>query len=330
MSDVLLIGEPMGIFTASDYGDLTEVQSYNRGVSGAEANVSIGLARLGIDVDFVTRVGDDPFGKYIINYLKEENVGINYAEIDEANRTGLQLKEKVERGDPKTAYFRRDTAFQRLNLELIDQIDFSNIDLVHITGIPPAVSNSVREATFYLIKQAEDNDCFITFDPNIRESLWESDILMEFVLNEMASHADIVLPGIDEGKRLTEFNFPDEIADYYLNLGAKGVVIKTGSEGAFMKKQNEELKNIPGYKVDQVADTVGAGDGFSVGVISGYLDGLTLEEATDRGNAIGSLQVQYPGDNDGLPTKDELEDYMGNHKKNEVIDPNEIDETDNE
>lgn len=324
MADVLLIGEPMGIFTATDYGDLTEVDTYRRGISGAEANVSIGLARLGIDVDFVTRVGDDPFGQYIVEHLKEENVGINFINVDEVHRTGLQLKEKIEMGDPKTAYFRKNTAFQKLNLDHIEEIDFSNIDLVHVTGIPPAVSSSVREATFYLIKKAKEEDCLITFDPNIRESLWESETAMKFVLNELAAYSDIILPGIDEGKMLTGHNFPDEIADYYLDLGVKGVVIKTGSEGAFLKEKNGELKNIPGYTVENIADTVGAGDGFSVGIISGYLDGLSLEEAADRGNAIGSIQIQHPGDNDGLPDRDKLEEYMQNNE------PEEKDENDNE
>lgn len=318
MADVLLIGEPMGIFTATDYGNLTDVDLYKRGVSGAEANVSIGLARLAIDVDFVTRVGDDPFGQYIVEYLKEENVGINFINFDEVHRTGLQLKEKIEKGDPKTAYFRKNTAFQKLTLDHIEEIDFSNIDLVHVTGIPPAVSSSVREATFYLIKKAKEEDCLITFDPNIRESLWESETAMKFVLNELAAHSDIILPGIDEGKMLTGYNFPEEIADYYLELGAKGVVIKTGSEGAFVKEKNGELKNIPGYKVENIVDTVGAGDGFSVGIISGYLDGLTLEEAADRGNAIGSIQIQHPGDNDGLPDQNQLEEYMQNNKPSEI------------
>lgn len=90
------------------------------------------------------------------------------------------------------------------------------------------------------------------------------------------------------------------------------MVIKLGPAGAFYKTANEE-GTVLGFPVEKVVDTVGAGDGFAVGVISGLLEGLSIHDAVMRGNAIGSLAVQSPGDNDGYPTKEQLGKYIENH-----------------
>ena len=97
-------------------------------------------------------------------------------------------------------------------------------------------------------------------------------------------------------------------------------MIKDGKNGAYVseKKENGEVVRdmIPGYPVKKVVDTVGAGDGFAVGVLSGLLKGLPVSECAKRGNAIGSIQVQHRGDNEGLPTEEILQTYMvGNIQK---------------
>lgn len=129
------------------------------------------------------------------------------------------------------------------------------------------------------------------------------------VINDIASKCDMVLPGVAEGMTLTGSDDPDAIADFYLNLGVNTVIVKVGSKGAFVKTQSEAYL-VPGFKVTKVVDTVGAGDGFAVGVISGLLENLPLKEAVKRGNAIGSLQVMVPGDNEGLPSREKLEQYL--------------------
>jgi 2-dehydro-3-deoxygluconokinase len=119
----------------------------------------------------------------------------------------------------------------------------------------------------------------------------------------------MILPGVAEGLTLTGSADPEEIADFYLKLGVKVVIVKVGDKGAFVKTQGEAY-TVPGFKVSKVVDTVGAGDGFAVGIISGLLEKLSLRDAVIRGNAIGSLQVMVPGDNEGLPHREELAKYL--------------------
>ena len=83
----------------------------------------------------------------------------------------------------------------------------------------------------------------------------------------------------------------------------KAVVIKLGADGAWFKSADGEQATVPACRVENVVDTVGAGDGFAVGVISALLEGLPLYRAVERGNKIGSLAVQAVGDSEGLPTR---------------------------
>lgn len=105
---------------------------------------------------------------------------------------------------------------------------------------------------------------------------------------------------------LTGQQTPEGIADFYLSRGVKAVVIKTGCDGAWFKSANGEQGTVDAIKVENVVDTVGAGDGFAVGVISALLEGKTLRQAVNRGNKIGSLAIQVQGDSEGLPTRDAL------------------------
>ena len=96
------------------------------------------------------------------------------------------------------------------------------------------------------------------------------------------------------------------MADFYLERGVKAVVIKTGADGAWFKTAADEQGAVAAVRVDNVVDTVGAGDGFAVGVISALLEGKTFPQAVARGNKIGSLAIQVPGDSEGLPTRAQL------------------------
>ena len=127
-------------------------------------------------------------------------------------------------------------------------------------------------------------------------------------INALASHADWVLPGLSEGRLLTGYNDPGDIAAFYLDQGAEAVVIKLGAKGAYLRTAELE-QFVPAVAVTQVIDTVGAGDGFAVGVISALLENLGFIEAVQRGNWIGSRAVQSRGDMEGLPTRAELNQH---------------------
>lgn len=309
MPEIILIGEPMAMFIADNVGKLEDVEKFTRSLAGAEVNVCIGLKRLGYDVSYVTKLGRDPLGKYIKNFLVKEDIDISYITFDERFPTAFQMKGMTESGDPEVVYFRKGTAASHITKEDIEKIDLDGVRHIHVTGIPPALSESFREATYKLISKAKEKGLFITFDPNLRPALWTSKEEMVRVINDIASKCDMVLPGVAEGLILTGSDDPSKIADFYLKLGVKTVIVKVGDKGAFVKTIDESY-TVPGYKVKTVVDTVGAGDGFAVGIISGLIEKLSLKEAVARGNAIGSMQVMVSSDNEGLPSRVKLQEYM--------------------
>jgi sugar/nucleoside kinase (ribokinase family) len=145
----------------------------------------------------------------------------------------------------------------------------------------------------------------VSFDPNLRPSLWPDRATMAEHINRLAGLANWVLPGINEGRTLTGLDAPADIAAFYLARGAEAVVIKLGADGAYYRSARE-VGTVPGVTVAQVVDTVGAGDGFAVGVISARLEGSSWTEALARGNWIGAQAVQVIGDIDGLPRRGQL------------------------
>lgn len=313
MAEVILFGEPMALFIGQEYGTLKNVTTFKKALAGAELNVCIGLTRLGHSTSYITKLGGkDPFGAYIYESLQREGIDTSSVSFDDEHMTGFMLKSKVREGNPDISYFRKHSAASNIGPEDIEKVSFENVRHVHVTGIPCALSESCLTATLRLIERAHERNIYVSFDPNLRPSLWKSQEIMAKTLNDVACRCDMVLPGLSEGEILTGRTGAKEVADYYLSKGVRDVVIKTGKEGAYLQNA-ETCAQIPCFPVEKfakVVDTVGAGDGFAVGVISGRLEGLPLKETVMRGNVIGGLQLIVEGDNEGLPDRGRLAEAM--------------------
>jgi len=307
---ILTFGEAMAMFVAEAPGSLEHIEQFQRRIAGADTNVAIGLARLGFPVSWLSRVGADSFGRFIRRTLELEGLDCRYLIEDEDHATGLVFKEQAEHGaDPKVEYFRRGSAASNLSVVDADTIDFTTIRHVHATGIPPALSDSCQDLSWCILEKAREAGASISFDPNLRPSLWDSESDMRDAINAMACQSDWVLPGLAEGQRLTGYKTPEDIADFYLERGVSAVILKLGPHGAFFRGRLGEIEDtftVPGYFVPKVVDTVGAGDGFAVGVVSALLEGLSPLSAIRRGNLIGAQAVQVRGDMEGLPDRTRL------------------------
>jgi len=255
-------------------------------------------------------LGDDPLGRSAKKFMQAEKIDCRYVYFDKNHNTGLQMKAKTDRGDPEVANYRRHSAFCDMDGAVIDNIEIDGYEHLHITGIPLAVSENARRAVLKLAKKAKDKGLSVSFDPNLRPAMWSDKKTMADVINEAAGYADIILPGIKEGEILTGNGDKDRISSFYLAKGVKKVVIKDGANGAYMYDKDGAVYFEPSFKVEKVVDTVGAGDGFAAGVISAMLENLPPREMLKRGNAVGALVIQYPGDNDGLPDREKLAAYI--------------------
>ena len=305
--DVITFGEAMLLLVADQTGPLEQVMAFHKRTAGAETNAAIGLARLGLKVGWASRLGADSMGRYLLAAMSREGIDCSHVVCDAAQTTGFQFKSKVGDGsDPLVESHRKGTAASHMDTASIDDAWLLGARHLHATGVFAALSAStlpVARKTMDLMRAAGRS---VSFDPNLRPTLWHSLDHMCVCINDLAARADWVLPGLQEGRLLTSQTTPEGIARFYRQLGAKIVIVKLGSEGAYFEDASS-CGYVPGFAVAKVVDTVGAGDGFAVGVISALLDGLSLLQAVRRGTWVGARAVQVLGDSEGLPTRAELD-----------------------
>ena len=303
---IILLGEPMGLFMANETGSLSEVNTFTASIAGAEYNVAVGLARLGHTPAYCTRLGFDPLGERILNGLRKNAIATDLVMQTESAQTGFMMKGFTQKGDPDIAYYRKGSAASQITTHDIDGLDLFGCERLHVTGIFPAVSPSALAATKRLISRAKALELPISFDPNLRPQLWESEKKMAATLNELAQGVETVLPGMGEGQLLTGRDTPQGVAEFYHGMGVKNVVVKLGKDGAYFSQKDGASGYSPAFPVREKVDTVGAGDGFAAGVISALAEGETLEEVAFRGNVMGAIQITNRSDNEGLPTREQL------------------------
>jgi 2-dehydro-3-deoxygluconokinase len=307
--DVALFGEAMLLLVADRPGPIENATAFHKRTAGAETNVAIGLARLGLKVGWASRLGTDSMGRSLLATMRAEGIDCSHVISDPTQRTGFQFKGRVTDGsDPPVEYHRKGSAASHMGPADVDEPWLRSARHLHATGVFAAISDTSLQAALKSMEVMRAAGRSISFDPNLRPTLWSSTEAMRHWINELASRADWVLPGMEEGLLLTGENTPEGVARFYRARGARLVVVKLGAEGAYYDSDTAGTGRIPGFPVAKVIDTVGAGDGFAVGVISALLEGRSVPEAVRRAAWIGARAVQVLGDTEGLPTRAELDE----------------------
>jgi 2-dehydro-3-deoxygluconokinase len=306
--DVVTLGEAMAMLVADQPGPLESIHTFHKRTAGAETNVAIGLARLGFRVAWISRLGADSWGRYLLAEMQHEGIDCSHVSIDAQARTATVLKERAVDGrDPGIEYHRKGSAASRMTQSELDRDFLTSARHLHATGVFAGVSASCLDTLRAAIAAMKDAGRTISFDPNLRPTMWPSKEAMAQTLNALAAHCDWVLPGLEEGRILTGLTTPEEIADFYLDQGARSVMVKLGADGAYFRGDAQQ-GYVPAATVTTIVDTVGAGDGFAVGVISALLEGRSIDTAVRRGAWIGARALQVLGDTEGLPTRRELDE----------------------
>lgn len=306
--DVAVFGEAMVMLVADQVGPLEQVERFMRLAAGAEINVAIGLSRLGFDVRWSSRLGADSLGRYLVRKLRDEGVDCNHVAMDTTRSTGFLFKSRTIDGvDPVVEYHRRGSAASCMRPGDIDETWLGQARHLHLTGVFPGVSSDALSTSHRALEIARAARRTVSFDPNLRPSMWANETVMRETINALAIQADWVLPGLSEGQLLTGGTTPEEIAAFYRKRGVRFVVVKLGEEGAYFDDAHEGTGYVPAIPVKKVVDTVGAGDAFAVGIVSGLLDGIGVRKSVRRACWCGARQVQVLGDSEGLPRRDEME-----------------------
>jgi len=307
-ADVVTFGESMALFMPASSRGIERGSLMEQSFGGAESNVAIGLARLGHRVGWFGKLGNDPLGNMILKSIRGEGVDVSRAKQSDDGPTGLMLRQELN-GKTSVYYYRRFSAMSTMKPSELDAEYIASAKILHITGITPALSMECRETVLEAIRIARRNGVKVCFDPNLRLKLWSVAEARETLL-PLAEQVDYFLPGLDELQLLYETQDFAVIAERLHALKAVSVV-KGGNDETLLL-ENGAVTAVPYFKVERVIDTVGAGDGFCAGFISGLLQGLSHPEAVKRGNLLGSMVVQAVGDWEGLPTRQEVEAALEN------------------
>jgi 2-dehydro-3-deoxygluconokinase len=301
--DVLTTGEALAALRST--GPVRLANELGLSVAGAELNVAIGLSRLGHAARWCGVLGEDQFGALILRTLRAEGVDVS-AVRRLAAPTGIIVFEPMVAGVTRVDYHRTASAGSRLSAADVLGAYEQRPRILHVTGITPALSESAADAIRQTVVRAHTDGVTVCLDVNHRSRLWSTE-QARATLGPLVSDVDIIVASDDELTLVTppDLNGEAEQVDWLHGKGVGQVVVKRGADGASAYLAGESVVHQAARTVIAV-DTVGAGDAFVAGYLSGVLDGLAVPDRLLRAVTVAGFAVSTVGDWAGLPTRDEL------------------------
>jgi 2-dehydro-3-deoxygluconokinase len=300
---VLTFGETMGLLHPDQIAPLSTARSFSLSIGGAESNVAIGLARLGVPVTWAGRVGADGLGQRIVRELRAE--GVTVAAVTDPDRpTGLMLKERRAAGRTSVMYYRKGSAGGALAPGDLAPALITAHRVLHVTGITPALSVSAMAAVRHAVGLARGCGALVSFDVNHRPKLWDAATAAP-VYRELARAADLVFAGAGEAAILVgQQADPATLARALGELGPAQVIVKLGADGCEALIDGQQL-TMPAIQVP-VIDSVGAGDAFTAAYLAEWLAGEPAVVRLRTAVAAGAAACTTPGDWESAPSRADL------------------------
>lgn len=304
MSRVLTLGEAMLVLRATESGPLAIGSEMRTSVAGAELNVAIGLARLGHEVTWVGRVGQDPGGRLVTSALAGNGVDVSRVVVDPGHPTGLLIRERRAGLLARVTYHRHGSAGSHLGVDDVLPALQPRPDVLHLTGITPALGPGPSAAAVAAARQVREGGGTVSLDVNHRSALC-SPQQAALLLKELLPFVDLLFCGEDElGIACEAAGASGSWPQALLNAGVREVVVKRGSRGAASYHHSGTAEVAATHVVP--VDLVGAGDAFVAGYLSALLDGATATGRLARAATVGAFCVAAQGDWEGLPIREEL------------------------
>jgi 5-dehydro-2-deoxygluconokinase len=271
---------------------LREVRTYTRFVGGFAGNVATGLARLGVRAAIVSRVGDDPHGEFVREWLAGEGVDVRFLRVDPDWLTPPTFCEVWPPDRFPILFYRRPTAPDwQLSPDDLDADEVAEAPLLYATGTGLAQPPS-RETTLAALRAHRGTTIF---DLDWRPTLWADPGEYPALAAEAAGAADVVIGNEEEVEAARLGEVPR-------------LVLKRGGRGATVVEDGEET-DVPGHPVE-VVNGLGAGDAFAAALGHGVLRGLSLVEAARRGAVAGAIVASRLACSEAMPRVEELEEAL--------------------
>ncbi len=305
MNGIITLGETLIDFTPLD----NDNRDFRKNPGGAPANVAVALVRLGAKVSFIGKVGDDLFGKFLLNKLKEENVDITSTFSTKKARTAITFVSLDEKGDRSFEFYIDPSADRFLKPEEIKEKVFEDNKIFHFGSIS-LIDEPAQSATLKAIKLAKKNNNLVSYDPNLRLSLWNSVKEAKKIIVSVLDKCDILKVSKEELKFITEkSDIESGIKLIRNNYNIPYIFVTDGNKGSY--SYHSKLEYTEAYKVETV-DTTGAGDAFVAGILYNFnkvekkrIDDEFIKKATQFANYLASQAVTHKGAMTSLPKLNE-------------------------
>ena len=305
MPSLITFGETSAVLVAREIGRMRYCRDFGIRPGGAEATVAVGVRKLGIDSAWVSALGDDEMGQYILGVVAAEQVDVSRVSILPGKPTAVFLRERLPGGAARHYYYRTGSAFSCFHPDMLDAAFLASARMLHLTGITPALSESCEASMWRAIEIARGAGARIVFDPNVRLSLWTREAARP-VLERFMAAADIVLPGLEDLQMLYGDIAPREALERLRALGCGNIVLKLGEGDVVVAGATGETV-VPVRTIADPVDLMGAGDAFAAGCLTGLLKGWDLVRASELGVSVASLAIQLPGNIEAMPSWAEVE-----------------------
>jgi fructokinase len=326
MGQIVCFGEMLIDFVALERNvSVGYANQFEKAAGGAPANVAVGLARLGIPTAFITQLGDDPFGHYLFHLLQQNLVDTSGIAFSNDALTALAFVSIDHDGERSFAFYRKPSADMLIRPEQLAIPLLSSCKIFHLGSIS-LINEPVRSTALKAIEIAKNAGAIISYDPNLRLALWDSEAEALQGLMQGFRQAHLVKMNIEELEFLTGqqgLSYPQAIFEASRGLWHKELqllVITRGGDGCIAITSSRYWEST-GFSVT-VEDTIGAGDGFMAGLLSGILPLIhpqtKMVDAMDtvmiplllRANAVGALTTTQRGGIPALPDETTVQAFL--------------------
>jgi 5-dehydro-2-deoxygluconokinase len=292
------------LFAVEQGRALAKVEHFSRHLGGSSANIAVGLARLGLSVGIISRLGKDPLADYLLDFLSLEGVSTEFVQLVEGYSTSLSLSQVSPPGQFSQVFYRQRPADTQVVVEEQELKLIRSSRLFVTNGTSLSASRSL-EATQLALRRAREAGVMTAFDIDYRASSWNSPAAAGEEAFRALPWVDVVIGNEEECQLLTGEESPARQVEKILGSGVRILVRKLGSKGveAHTEHEHHAADPVPA----QVVCTIGAGDGFAAGFLFTLLKGLPLPQCLLYGNAAASIVVSRVSCSDAMPYLSELE-----------------------
>jgi fructokinase len=289
-TQIACVGELIVDYISTQNGvTLEQARSFARFAGGACANVAVGAARLGVPSAFYGKVGKDSLGRFLASALRRNRVDTRGLVFDPAFKTRLAFVSKTKSGERDFEFWERWPADERLRAKDVNMTRITAATIVHLSSFL-LLRQPSRSTVFDVARAARKRGCEVSFDPNIRFSLWRSRAEARRILMQMARLCSILRLNEDEAKFLSGKSKVHASAEWLLERGPKLVAVTRGTHGAFLTT-SAGMAMSPGLKVKAI-DTTGCGDAF----LAALLAQIVRASSRNKGRRVEQLSLKELGD----------------------------------